>query len=63
MIFVGAIALIAVVAYGAYRYISDPFARAATHKALRENPGLWAFAIVAVGCLIAGVWLIMSSGR
>ena len=62
MVFVGAALLIAVVAYGAYRYIGDPRARAAAHKAVREHPGQWVFAIVAVALLIAGVWFIASFG-
>jgi hypothetical protein len=62
VLFVGTFLLLVGIAYGAYRYVSDPLARAAAHKTLQENPGQWASALLVFVCLIAVVWLIASSG-
>ena len=62
MVFIGAAILIAIVGYGAYRYVSDPLARAAAHTAVREDPWTWALTILMVAVLIAGVLFIMTAG-
>ena len=68
MVFVGAILLIAVIAYWVHRYISDPLARAAARKALQENPWQWAVLIVAIGIysvrlVHCGVWTMSDRRR
>jgi len=62
LLYVGAVLLIAVIACGTYRYISDPSARVAAHQVLRDHPWQWAFVILAIGVSIVVAWLVMTAG-